>query len=109
MEQQKIINKFYDEVMLYGDELFERDAKIVEQVCNINMKKIIPVLIDMLNTLETGKHQPCTIYAVILNICKKNKTAISFIQDAIIKKTAPKYYLEELITKLTKYSIKNKI
>ena len=55
----------------------------------------------MLNVLETGKHESCTVYAIILKIGKENVKVIDFLKEAVKSKTAPKYYLEELIQKLS--------
>ncbi len=55
----------------------------------------------MLNVLETGKHEPCTVYATILKIGKTDKKVLNYLEEALRNKTAPEYYLKELITKLS--------
>lgn len=100
--QQKMIILLYKNIFLLGDKIFEKEAKLIEEICNFDADKIILPLIEMLNVLETGKHEPCTVYAIILKIGKKNKKIIDYLKEAVKNKTAPKYYLEELIKKLSK-------
>lgn len=99
--QQKIILSLYEKILLWGDAIFEKESKLIEEVYNFDIDKVIPPLIEMLNVLETGKHEPCTFYAIILKIGKRNKKVIDYIKEAVKNKIAPKYYLEELIEKLT--------
>jgi len=99
--QQKTILAFYGKVLQYGDELFGKEEDIIKTICNFDTDKIIPPLIEMLNVLETGKHEPCTIYAIILKIGKNNKNIIDYLKEAVKNKSAPKYYLDELINKLS--------
>lgn len=100
--QQKIITTLYDKILLFGDVIFDKEKQLIEEICNFDIDKIIPPLIEMLNVLETGKHEPCTVYAIILKIGKRNKKVIDYLKEAVKSKTAPKYYLEELIKKLSK-------
>jgi len=100
--QQKDILTLYDKIILYGDNIFEKEKQLIEKICNFDIEKIIPSLIEMLNILETGKHEACTVYAIILKIGKKNKKIIDYLKRAVENKTAPKYYLEELIKKISK-------
>ncbi len=100
--QQKILTTLYDKILLFGDVIFDKEKQLIEEICNFDVDKTIPPLIEMLNVLETGKHEPCTVYAIILKIGKKNKKVIDYLKEAVKSKTAPKYYLEELIKKLSK-------
>ena len=100
--QQKIINLLYEKILSLGDVIFEKEDRLIEEVCNFEVDVIIPPLIEMLNVLETGKHESCTVYAIILKIGKENVKVIDFLKEAVKSKTAPKYYLDELIKKLSK-------
>lgn len=99
-DQKKIVQQFYDKIILYGDDLFDREPGLVAQICDSDPKIMVPALIEMLNLLETGKHEPCTVYAILLKIGRKNDI-IAYLKEAANSKTAPKYYLEELIGKLS--------
>lgn len=98
--QQKIITLLYEKILLYGDELFEKETELIQKVCNFDVNIIAPPLIEMLNVLETGKHEPCTVYGLLLKVGRKNNI-IEYLKKAIKSKTAPKYYLEEMIKKLS--------
>lgn len=100
--EQKATLLLYDKIQESGDLLFEKEKSLVEEICTLAPDKILPALIEMLNILETGKHEACTVYAIILKIGRKNKKTIHYLRDALTKNTAPKYYLEELIEKLTR-------
>ncbi|MFH1828327.1 MAG: hypothetical protein ABH824_03635 [Nanoarchaeota archaeon] len=100
--QQKTLLSLYEKILVYGDAIFEKETRLIEEVCNFDVDKVTPPLIEMLNVLETGKHESCTVYAIILKIGKKNKKVIDYLNEAVKNKTAPKYYLEELIKKLAK-------
>ena len=98
--QHKIITLLYDKILLYGDEIFEKENELIQKICNFDVDIITPPLIEMLNVLETGKHEPCTVYAILLKVGRKNNL-IEYLKEAVKSKTAPKYYLEELIQKLS--------
>ena len=72
----------------------------LSKIYNFDVKTITPPLIEMLNVLETGKHEPCTVYALLLKVGRKNNI-LEYLKEAEKNKTAPKYYLEELIVKLS--------
>jgi hypothetical protein len=99
-KQQKIINDFYNKILSLGDDIFKKEKRLIEKVCNFDINKIVPLLIEMLNVLETGKHEPCTVFAIILKIGQANNEVINYLKEAIKNKSAPNYYLEELIKKL---------
>lgn len=98
--QQKIIILLYEKILLYGDEIFGKEDELIQKICNFDVEIITPSLIEMLNVLETGKHEPCTVYAILLKVGRKNNI-IEYLKEAVKNKTAPKYYLEELIQKLS--------
>lgn len=98
--QQKTLTALYNKILLFGDIIFEKEKKLIEKVYKIDTNKITPLLIEMLNVLETGKHESCTVYAIILKLGKTNKKVVDHLKEAIKNKTAPEYYLKELIKKL---------
>ena len=68
------------------------------------VRKRIPALIELLNKPEGGKHEQCTVYAVILKAAKQDpKTALALIQKAITQHAAQPYYLNELANKIKKH------
>ena len=85
-----------------GDKIFD-DTKFVSELLKFPSKILVPFLIQMLNVQETGKHENCTFFALLLKIAKKNKRQVlEKVKRAIELKSAPYYYLEDLERKLSK-------
>jgi|SRR3989344_366651 len=101
-KQQEVMKELYEKILSLGDALFEREKDLIKEVCSGKVSEIIPALLEMLNVTETGKHEACTVYAIILKIGKKDKMVLNYLKEAQDNKIAPKYYVEELIGKLSK-------
>jgi hypothetical protein len=87
-----------------GDKIFQ-NKQLVKELLKIDHNILVPILIRMLNFKETGKHEPCTFFAILLKIIKTNKKLVSKEVDKAIKfKTAPYYYLQDLKKKILKLS-----
>ena len=83
-----------------GDKIF-KDKISVANFLAFNPKILVPVLIQMLNFSETGRHEPCTFFAFLLKIVKKDKKLVlAEVNKALKLKTAPYYYLEDLKKKI---------
>lgn len=101
--EKRLTLKLMEKIHKYGDELFEKDENLINSVFKIKTEKILPVLVEALNILETGRHEPCTVYALILNKSKNDKEkVIEYLKNALKNKDAPDYYLTELLSKLKK-------
>jgi hypothetical protein len=116
---QKVINiKFYLEklsklkakklqkVLRYieqnGDKVFDNKT-FVSETLKFPPKILVPALIQMLNVQETGRHEPCTLFSLLLKIAKKRRDLVfQEVKRAIESKSAPYYYLEDLERKLNK-------
>ncbi len=85
-----------------GDKIFD-DTKFVSELLKFPSKILVPILIQMLNVQETGKHENCTFFALLLKVARKNKRQVlEEVKRAIELKSAPYYYLEDLERKLNK-------
>ncbi|MFH1056372.1 MAG: hypothetical protein V1717_01080, partial [Candidatus Micrarchaeota archaeon] len=85
----------------HGDEIFANPPADVEHLNAFPPSKTLPGLIEGLNILETGRHEPCTFFALILQVSKQNpRLAAEQLKNALEKKLAPSYYLEELLKKI---------
>ena len=104
-DEKNTVRQFVSFLKNEGDELFYTKPFILAKVMEMNVSKIIPVLISLLNIPETGKHEQCTVFAIILKFSKKHsQEVLKHISHAALKETAPSYYLEELIDKIKKHS-----
>jgi hypothetical protein len=98
--QVKKIGDSLQDILLAGDDIFKNKA-FVSNVLKFPPKILIPVLIQMLNVQETGKHENCTFFAFLLKFSKNNKMiVVEEVHKAIKLKMAPYYYLEDLERKL---------
>jgi len=87
---------FLKTINLVGDQIFKNQT-ITAKILKFPPKILVPILIQMLNVQETGKHENCTYFALLLKIAKKNKSLVLVeIKKAIKLKLAPYYYLEDL-------------
>lgn len=99
--EKKLILELMKEVHIQGDDLFHSKSKIIEKILKIDAKKLLPVLIEALNIYETGRHEPCTVFALLLNKGKTDKEIIlKYLRQALESNKAPTYYLNELIEKI---------
>lgn len=100
-DKQELVNLFIKSVKERGDEIFNKNMNVVDNLVKFNIDEILPILIDLLNIQETGKHEQCTIYAIILKFGKKDKPkTLNYLTIALENKEAQPYYLNELINKL---------
>lgn len=99
--KQKIIVNLIETIKSIGDKVFDKNKELVDNVLKLDINEAIPALIEALNIYETGKHEPCTVYAIILKFAKKEPNEVmKFLKSALENNEAPKYYLEELIEKI---------
>ena len=88
-------------VKMEGDGIFKDNQEIVRRVCSMNPHTSLPALITLLNVEEKGKHEQCTIFAIILKIARKHPAlSLRFLKKAEDDKAAPPYYLHELVKKV---------
>lgn len=101
-EEKRILLDFLRIVRERGDAIFGENNAIVEKVISLRPGKSLPALISFLNIPEMGKHEQCTVFAVILKIARKDKTfALKLLAEALAKNAAQPYYLSELIEKIS--------
>lgn len=101
--EKATINNLIQTLKSKGDYIFKEDSNLVEEIINLDPSKIVPILIELLNIKNRGNHEPCTVFALILKIGKKNKaTIIKLLKTALNNGSAPKFYLKELLQKLIK-------
>jgi hypothetical protein len=99
-EKQKIILEAISNIEKIGDKIFSEKPKLIKSLTTLSTEETLPALIEALNLPETGKHEQCTVYALILKFAKKDpKSVLSYLKNALDKKEAQSYYLEELIKK----------
>lgn len=101
-KQTKKLQETLGKITLLGDAIFKNE-KLIRVVLKFPYEITVPVFIQMLNVQETGKHEPCTFFALLLKIAKKNRALVrQETKKAITHESAPHYYLHDLERKLVK-------
>lgn len=99
-QQAKALIKDVKFIERNGDEVF-RHPEIIRRLTRLPLQVSTPVLLRMLNVQETGKHQNCTFFAILLKLARRDRVYVrSEVRNAIKHDLAPNYYLEELHKKL---------
>ena len=71
--QKATLYSFAEAVKRKGDRIFKSERAVVESVYSLNPHASLPALITLLNMEEKGKHEQCTVFAVILRVAKKHR------------------------------------
>lgn len=101
--ESKLLRDFLTTVEEDGDSIFEKNKTLVSKVVSLSSEKSLPALVSFLNVPEAGKHEQCTVFAVILKIAKRYPAlAREAVLEATKNKVAQSYYLEQLIRKIGK-------
>ncbi|OEK01153.1 hypothetical protein BFP97_06355 [Roseivirga sp. 4D4] len=103
-KQAKAVSTLHDNILADGDALFKKYPDLVDEVASMPPQTILPALGEMLFVYDSGKHEACSVFALILKIGKlhMDKTK-EFLTDALEKNAIPAYYGEQLIGKLMKH------
>jgi hypothetical protein len=103
VKEKKSVKDLFDKIKLKGDYVFKEDLSLINQVIEFDPDKTAPVLIEALNLRNSGNHEACTVFALLLKIGRKFPERMrKHIKSAIINKSAPEYYLKQLKIKLSK-------
>lgn len=100
-EQVAILNQLWRGIVEQGDELFSSQPKLVDAVVAMPPSHSLPALAEMLHVKDTGKHEACTAFAVILKIGKRHpKVVKAFLAQSSEQGATPPYYAQQLIEKI---------
>ena len=104
------LQSFYNAVVEYGDAVFSKKKNLIDNIVRMPVEKTLPALTEMLFAHDTGRHEACSVFAVILKIGKLHPDrVITLLRNAIEEGSAPTYYGEQLISKITLSSDKKAI
>jgi hypothetical protein len=100
-EEIQAVTNFYQAVTKYGDGIFKNAHKEVDRVLNLPLDKLLPALGEMLFVHDSGMHEACTVFGVILKISLNYpKEVLGFLDDALKNNSIPPYYARQLIGKI---------
>jgi len=95
---------FMDAVARLGDGIYRSPElqRTLDTMTAGRADVYLPALIEGLNIAETGKHEACTVYAMIMKIGRRqHATTVTHLDTALERGDAPPYYLRELLKKLS--------
>ena len=102
-EHAEVLKALYHGIIEHGDEVFTKSPQLVDSVTKMPPAIALPTLGEMLYVHDTGRHEACTAFAVILKIGKANPQMVTeFLQKNMKAKTIPPYYAVQLIDKINK-------
>lgn len=102
-EHSSSLLALHEGIVLYGDDIFKIAPRLVDAVLNIPLTNSLPALAEMLYTHDTGKHEACTAFAVILKLGKTHPDQVlHFLQDALENKKILPYYARQLTEKISR-------
>lgn len=100
-----LLASLYDAIVEHGDEVFYKTPKLIDGVCALPLSHSLPALGEMLYVHDTGKHEACSAFAVILKIGKEQPDAVrEFLGQSLDAQTVPAYYAKQLVSKIDKAS-----
>jgi len=89
-------------VKALGDRFFE-DPEASLVVSQMDNEKLADLCLLLLNLAETGRHEPCTSFAILLQLARRDKRMIEGkVEEAIRRGISPYYYLQDLQRKLAR-------
>lgn len=104
LEEQKIIlEKLYNAVVKYGDNLYRKEPALIADVLKMDISKSTSSLAQMLYIHDSGMHEACTIFSLILKIGNAYPEEVKTILTQLAKENKmPSYYSRQLINKIEK-------
>jgi hypothetical protein len=98
-----LLQHLYIAIVTYGDEVFYKAQDLVEGVCRLPLSNSLPALCEMLYVHDSGKHEACSAFAIILKAGRDQPDEVkAFLEQQIKTSSVPKYYAEQLIRKIEK-------
>jgi hypothetical protein len=103
-DSMALASDFYRAVQTHGDEVFHAQPELVSRVANYrDAHQIVPPLIEMLKVYDAGRHEACTIFAILLRIGKKHPEVFhEYAAQALAENFEPAFYLKQLMQKINR-------
>lgn len=103
-EEASIYKELYNSIIEIGDNIFKERLDLINKIVNLPLRNTMPMLSEMLYIHDSGMHEACSVFALILKISKRNpEGVIKFLKTAIKENVIPVYYANQLIGKIERY------
>lgn len=107
-KEAEAVLKLYNAVEKYGDGVFKHAPEAVQQILNLPVEVTLPPLGEMLFIHDSGMHEACTVFGIILKLAQNSPNRIlEFLDNAIENNSIPLYYAKQLIGKINKRTVQN--
>ncbi|MBI1301217.1 MAG: hypothetical protein GC137_06095 [Alphaproteobacteria bacterium] len=95
------LKRLYQGILLHGDGVFEHMPSAVHNIEAIPIADALPALGEMLYVRDTGRHEACTAFAMILKLGRKDRaTVMGYLTETLDAQTVPQYYANQLMAKI---------
>ena len=95
------LKRLYQGILLHGDGVFEHMPSALHNIEAIPLEQALPALGEMLYVRDTGRHEACTAFAMILKLARKEpSTVMAYLTETLDARTVPSYYANQLIAKI---------
>lgn len=102
--QAESLSALYDAVVQYGDGIYKKTPALIENIVRMPIQKTLPALAEMLYVHDSGRHEACSVFSIILKIGKMHPDLVKgFLRASVERHSVPSYYAEQLISKIDKY------
>lgn len=96
-----LLSQLHEAVVEHGDGVFHHQRALVNAVATLPPTISLPALGEMLHVHDTGRHEACSVFAIILKVGKRQPdTVISYLDAAMHNGDIPQYYAEQLMAKI---------
>ena len=102
-EHANLFRNLQQQILEHGDDLFNVDPALIQSILELPPHISLPPLGEMLYIRDTGRHETCTAFAMILKIGKAcPKVALSYLGKAVNDNTIPEFFGTQLIEKINR-------
>lgn len=102
-EQAHTLRAFYNGILAYGDGVFKKYPDLIQDVEHIPTPQALPALAEMLFVHDSGKHEACSAFAMIMKFGRKDpQITTKFLKDTMDAQAVPPYYAGQLIAKINR-------
>ena len=102
-EEASHLGRLYSAVVQHGDAVFAKEPDLVNGLKKFPVQRILPALGEMLFVHDSGMHEACTVFAIILKLSKDHPQEVAaYLDEARSSKAVPSYYATQLLGKIAK-------
>ncbi len=96
-----ILKTLHGAIVAQGDGVYHTAPDLVAAVTALPVSHALPPLIEMLHIHDSGMHEACTVFSIILKLGKRHPQIVaSHLRQADAANAVPPYYADQLLKKL---------